>query len=49
MVSNLVIVKNSKFYRSFNGDWVESIDDLKTTSRYCFSLGWRVFSWCTKK
>ena len=30
-------------------DWAGSYDDMKSTSGYCFNLGSRVFSWCTKK
>ncbi|CAJ2666383.1 unnamed protein product [Trifolium pratense] len=32
-----------------DSDWAGSIDDMKSTSGYCFSLGSGVFSWCTKK
>ena len=30
-------------------DWGGSPDDMKTTAGYCFKLGSRVFSWCSKK
>ncbi|KAL5823512.1 hypothetical protein ACOSQ4_021412 [Xanthoceras sorbifolium] len=30
-------------------DWAGSIDDMKSTSRYCFSLGSGIFSWSSKK
>ncbi|XP_006582690.1 uncharacterized protein [Glycine max] len=29
--------------------WARSVDNIKSTSGYCFSLGSGVFSWCTKK
>ncbi|KAJ8764765.1 hypothetical protein K2173_009165 [Erythroxylum novogranatense] len=32
-----------------DSDWAGSMDDLKSTSGYCFSLGSGVFSWCSKK
>jgi hypothetical protein len=32
-----------------DSDWGGSIDDLKSTSGYCFSLGSGVFSWNSKK
>ncbi|WVY89497.1 hypothetical protein V8G54_035011 [Vigna mungo] len=30
-------------------DWAGSLDDMKSTSGYCFSMGSNVFSWCSKK
>ncbi|XP_058722251.1 uncharacterized protein LOC131594177 [Vicia villosa] len=43
--------KNSKLeakdYR--DSDWTGSVDDMKSTSGYVFSLGSRVISWCSKK
>lgn len=38
-----------KLYEFFDSDWAGSVDDMKSTSGYCFSLGSGVFSWCTKK
>ena len=38
-----------KLYGFSDSDWVGSIDDMKSTSGYCFSLGSGVFLWCTKK
>jgi len=38
-----------RFYGFSDSDWAGSINDMKSTSRCCFSLGSRVFSWCTKK
>lgn len=32
-----------------DSDWAGSVDDMKSTSGYCFSLGSGVFSWCCKK
>jgi len=32
-----------------NSDWGGSIDDMKSTSGYCFNLGSRMFSWSSKK
>ncbi|KAG6513090.1 hypothetical protein ZIOFF_023397 [Zingiber officinale] len=43
--------KSNKFelYRFFDSDWAGSVDDMKSTSGYCFSLGSACFSWCSKK
>jgi len=38
-----------KLYGFSDSDQVGSVDDMKSTSGYCFSLGSGVFSWCTKK
>jgi hypothetical protein len=38
-----------KLYGFSDSDWAGSIDDMKSTSGYCFSLGSGMFSWCTKK
>ena len=38
-----------KLYGFSDNDWAGSIDDMKSTSGYCFSLGSGVFSWCIKK
>jgi len=32
-----------------DSDWARSIDDMKSTSGYAFSLGSRIFSWASKK
>ncbi|KAF2322706.1 hypothetical protein GH714_029173 [Hevea brasiliensis] len=32
-----------------NSDWAGSLDDMKSTSGYCFTMGSGVFSWCSKK
>ncbi|XP_050896117.1 secreted RxLR effector protein 161-like [Lathyrus oleraceus] len=41
--------QNFKLCGFYDSDWTGSIDYMKSTSRYCFSLGSGVFSWCTKK
>ena len=38
-----------KLYGFSDNDRVGSIDDMKSTSGYCFSLGLGVFLWCSKK
>ncbi|KAL0283355.1 UNVERIFIED_CONTAM: hypothetical protein Sangu_2894600 [Sesamum angustifolium] len=32
-----------------NSDWAGSVDDMKSTSGYTFSLGSGIFSWASKK
>ena len=32
-----------------DSDWGGSIDDMKSTSGYCFTFGSGFFSWCSKK
>ncbi|TXG70036.1 hypothetical protein EZV62_004971 [Acer yangbiense] len=32
-----------------NSDWARSVDDMKSTSRYTFSLGSGIFSWSSTK
>ena len=32
-----------------DSDWAGSMDDMKSTSEYCFSLGSGIFSWASKK
>lgn len=41
--------ENFKLYGFSDSDWAGSVDDMKSTSGYCFSLGSGVFSWCSKK
>ena len=43
MMSSCKSLKNSKPYRFFGNDWVASVDYMKSTSRYCFSLGLEIF------
>ena len=38
-----------KLFGYSDSDWGGSLDDMKSTSGYCFSLGSRIFSWCSKK
>lgn len=40
--------QNFKLYGFSDSDWAGSVDDMKSTSGYCFSLGSGVFSWCSK-
>lgn len=37
------------FYGYSDSDWAGSIEDMKSTSGYCFTLGSGMFSWCSKK
>ncbi|XP_024025713.1 uncharacterized protein LOC112092835 [Morus notabilis] len=41
--------QNFKLLGFSDSDWGGSVDDMKSTSKYYFSLGSRVFSWCSKK
>jgi len=41
--------QNFKLLGFSDSDWGGSVDDMKSTSGYCFSLGSRVFSWSSKK
>ena len=41
--------KSFKLHGFSDSDWAVTIEDMKSTSRYCFTLGSRVFSWCSKK
>jgi hypothetical protein len=38
-----------KLHGFLDNDWAGSIEDTKSTSGYCFTLGSGVFSWCSKK
>ena len=40
---------NSRMIGYTDSDWARSIDDMKSTSGYAFSLGSRIFSWASKK
>ncbi|XP_068480940.1 secreted RxLR effector protein 161-like [Phaseolus vulgaris] len=41
--------KEMKLIGFSDNDWGGSIDDMKSTSGYCFSLGSEMFSWSSKK
>nr|KYP62106.1 Copia protein [Cajanus cajan] len=41
--------KDFKLLGFSDSDWAGCIDDMKSTSGYCFSLGSGVFSWSSKK
>ena len=40
---------NFKLHGYSDSDWAGCIDDMRSTSGYCFSFGSGVFSWCSKK
>nr|KYP71433.1 Retrovirus-related Pol polyprotein from transposon TNT 1-94 [Cajanus cajan] len=40
---------NSSLLGYTDSDWVGSVDDMKSTSGYAFSLGSGIFSWASKK
>ncbi|XP_027927618.1 uncharacterized protein LOC114184509 [Vigna unguiculata] len=40
---------NSRIIGYTDSDWAGSIDDMKSTSGYAFSLGSGIFSWASKK
>ena len=42
-------IPNMKLFGYSDSDWGGSLDDMKSTSGYCFSLGSGSFSWCLKK
>ena len=42
-------IPNMKLFGYSDSDWGGSLDDMKSTSRYCFSLGSGSFSRCSKK
>ncbi|RVW50760.1 Retrovirus-related Pol polyprotein from transposon RE1 [Vitis vinifera] len=39
-------IPNMKLFGYSDSDWGGSLDDMKSTSGYCFSLGSGSFSWC---
>ncbi|KAF2324239.1 hypothetical protein GH714_011023 [Hevea brasiliensis] len=41
--------QNFNLYGYSDSDWAGSLDDMKSTSGYCFTMGSGVFSWCSKK
>lgn len=42
-------VKSFSFHGYSDSDWAGCVDDMRSTSGYCFTLGSGVFSWCSKK
>ena len=40
---------NSRIIGYTDSDWAKSIDDMKSTLGYAFSLGSKIFSWASKK
>jgi hypothetical protein len=42
-------IENFNLQGYADSDWAGSCDDMKSTSRYCFSFGSGIFSWCSKK
>ncbi|XP_057993123.1 secreted RxLR effector protein 161-like [Hevea brasiliensis] len=41
--------QNFKLQGYSDSDWAGSVDDMKSTSGYCFNFGSDCFSWCLKK
>ena len=41
--------QNFQFHGYSDSDWGGSIDDMKSTTGYCFSFGLDMFSWSSKK
>ncbi|KAH9715909.1 hypothetical protein KPL71_021251 [Citrus sinensis] len=42
-------VKNFNLHGYSDSDWAGCVDDMKSTSGYCFSFGSGIFPWCSKK
>ena len=42
-------VKNFILHGYSDSDWVGCVDDMRSTSGYCFSFGYGIFSWSSKK
>ena len=37
-------------FNGFSGsDWAGSVDDMRSTIGFCFSIGSGIFSWCSRK
>ncbi|KAF3634577.1 putative phospholipid-transporting ATPase 1-like [Capsicum annuum] len=49
MIQKEKLSKNDGAEKVEETDWAGSVDDMKSTSEYCFSLGSGIFSWCSKK
>ncbi|XP_052193894.1 uncharacterized mitochondrial protein AtMg00810-like [Diospyros lotus] len=41
--------QNFNLHGYFDSDWAGSVDDMRSTTGYCFSFGSGMFSWCSKK
>lgn len=41
--------QNFKLLGYSDSDWAGSVDDMRSTTGFCFSFGSGVFSWCSKK
>ena len=41
--------QNFKLHGYSDSDWAGSIDDMRSTTRFCFNFGFRIFSWSSKK
>jgi hypothetical protein len=42
-------LQNFMLHGYSDSDWAGSVDDMKSTSGYCFSFGSGMFSWCSRK
>ena len=42
-------VKNSTLHGYSDSDWAGCVDDMRSTSGYCFNFILLFFSWCSKK
>ena len=42
-------VKNFTLHGYLDSDWASYVDDMRSTSGYCFNFGFAIFSWCSKK
>ena len=42
-------VKNFHLHGYSDSDWAGCVDDMRSTSGYCFSFGYGIFSGCSKK
>jgi len=42
-------LNNFMLHGHSDNNWAGFVDDMKSTTGYCFSFGSRMFSWCLKK
>ncbi|XP_030449874.2 uncharacterized mitochondrial protein AtMg00810-like [Syzygium oleosum] len=42
-------IQKFKLQGYYDSDWAGSVDDMRSTSGYCFTFGSACFSWCSKK